>query len=101
MLCMAMTFAYQEGIPFMITYLRQVALCGSVRKMIERAFERSDDMDLRRKINSIPTTESILRAVSLLPSLDDEDKLKVFMIDHALTDLRLSPVQKEQLNLNS
>jgi hypothetical protein len=83
------------------SYVRQVAICESVRETIKRAFAQSDDVKVRLKANNITTTESVLRAVSLLPSLDTEEKLKDFMIEHILNSLRLTAIQREHLNLNS
>jgi hypothetical protein len=85
----------------MLSYLRQVAICESVRGIIKKAFAQSDDVNVRLKANNITTTESVLRAVSLLPSLDTEEKLKDFMIEHILSSLRLTAIQREHLNLNS
>ena len=85
----------------MFSYVKQVAICESVRETIKRAFAQSDDVNVRLKANNITTTESVLRAVSLLPSLDTEDKLKDFMIEHILSSLRLTPIQREHLGLNS
>jgi hypothetical protein len=81
--------------------VRQVAICESVRETIKRAFAQSDDVNVRLKANNITTTESVLRAVSLLPSLDTEEKLKDFIIEHILSSLRLTAIQREHLNLNS
>ena len=85
----------------MFSYVKQVAICESVRETIKRAFAQSDDVNVRLKANNITTTESVLRAVSLLPSLDTEDKLKDFIIEHILSSLRLTPIQREHLGLNS
>ena len=85
----------------MFSYVRQVAICESVRETIKRAFAQSDDVNVRLKANNITTTESVLRAVSLLPSLDTEEKLKDFMIEHILSSLRLTAIQREHLGLNS
>jgi hypothetical protein len=83
------------------SYVRQVAICESVRETIKRAFAQSDDVNVRLKANNITTTESVLRAVSLLPSLDTEEKLKDFIIEHLLSSLRLTVIQREHLGLNS
>jgi hypothetical protein len=84
----------------MISYLRQVALCGPVLEMIKRAITRSDDAGVRAKVIHIPTTESILRAVSVLPGIDTEEKLKDFTIEHVLSSLHLTEIQREHLRLN-
>ena len=83
----------------MLSYVDQVAICGSVRKTIERAVARSNDMGIRAKINNIPTTESVLRAVSVRPDIDSEEKLKDFTIEHILSNLRLTEIQREHLGL--
>jgi hypothetical protein len=83
------------------SYVRQVAICESVRETIKRAFAQSDDVNVRLKANNITTTESVLRAVSLLPSLDTEEKLKDFIIEHILSSLRLTVIQREHLGLNT
>ncbi len=84
----------------MLNYVRQVAICESVQKTIRRALAESDDLSLRMKTSQIPTTDGILRTVSLTPGVDTEEKLKVFMMEHALGSLRLTPSQREHLDLN-
>lgn len=96
-----LTFAHQEVFSIVISYARQAAICGSVRKTIEQTLAQSNDMGLRAKISSIPTTEGILRAVSVRPSIDTEEELKDFIIKHILSSLRLTEIQREYLNLNS
>jgi hypothetical protein len=83
-----------------ISYLRQVAICESVRETIKGALARNDDVVVRLAANSIDTTESVLRAVSLLPSLDTEEKLKDFIIEQMLRSLRLTADQREDLGLS-
>ena len=85
----------------MLSYLRQVAICESVRETIKRALARNDDVGVRLAANNIGTTESVLRAVSLLPGLDTEEKLKDFIIEQMLSSLRLTADQRERLNLSS
>jgi hypothetical protein len=85
----------------MISYLRQVAICDSVREVIKRTLAQSDDMEVRLAANKIATTESVLRAVSLLPSLDTEERLKDFITEHMLSSLRLTGMQRERLNLGN
>ncbi len=85
----------------MFSYTRQVSICGSVRKTIEQTLSQSNEMGLRAKISSIPTTESILRAVSLLPNISTEEELKDFIVKHILSNLRLTEAQREYLKLNS
>ncbi len=83
----------------MISYVRQVAICGPALEMINRAVSRSDDKGIRTKIINIPTTESVLRAVSVLPNIANEEQLKIFIIEHALSNLRLTNIQREHLSL--
>ena len=85
----------------MISYMRQIAICEPVLEMIKRAVTQSDDAGIRAKIVHMPTKESILRAVSVLPSVDTEEKLKEFIIDHLLVSLQLSEIQREHLNFSS
>ena len=85
----------------MLSYTRQVAICGSVRKTIEQTLMQSNDMGLRAKISSIPTTESVLRAVSVLSNINTEDELKDFIVKHIVSNLRLTETQQEYLKLNS
>jgi len=96
-----LTFAHREVFSIMLSYARQAAICGSVRKTIEQTLAQSNDMGLRAKISSIPTTEGILRAVSVRPSIDTEEELKDFIIKHILNSLRLTEIQRAYLKLNS
>ena len=84
----------------MFSYLRQVEICESVRKTIKQALLQSDDKNLKFKIVNIPTNESILRAVSISPDIDTEEKLKDFTIKHMSSSLCLTPIQRECLDLN-
>ncbi|OPX95211.1 MAG: hypothetical protein A4E58_02249 [Syntrophorhabdus sp. PtaB.Bin006] len=84
----------------MLSYLRQVAICESVRETIKQALVQSDDVGIRQKAHTIPTYDSILRAVSLDPSINDEETLKTFIVKHIMGNLRLTAIQKEHLNLN-
>ena len=85
----------------MISYMRQVAICNAVREKIKQTLARSNDMGIRTKIINIPTTESVLRAVSLFPNIDTEEELKDFITKHLLSSLRLTTVQQEHPNVNS
>jgi hypothetical protein len=85
----------------MLSYLRQVEICGPILDMIRRAITQSDDAGTRASIVHIPTKESVLRSVSVLQGIDTEEKLKDFIIKHVLSDLRLTEIQREHLNLNS
>lgn len=85
----------------MISYLRQIVICESVRKKIIQALNQSDDVRIKLKANHLPTNESTLRAVTLLPTLDTEEQLEKFIMQHMLESLHLTAIQEEQLNLNS
>ena len=85
----------------MLNYLRQVEICGPVMEVIRRAITQSDDAGIRASIVHMPTKESVLRAVSVLQHIDTEEKLKDFIIEHVLSVLRLTEIQREHLNLNS
>ena len=68
----------------MLGYLRQVAICKSVLETIRQSLVRSDDWHMKLKLSSIPATESILRAVSALPDLGTEEKLRDFITEYVL-----------------
>ena len=85
----------------MVSYLRQVAICESVQKAIKQALTQGDNLSVRLKIYNIPTTESVLRAVSLSSHVDTDEKLKDFITDHVLCSLCLTADQRGHLNLNS
>jgi len=85
----------------MLGYLRQIAICESVRETIRQALVKSDNWQTRLKAGNLPTADYILRAVSLLPDLDTEERLKTFIIKHVLDSLRVTEIEKEQLNLSS
>jgi len=85
----------------MISYVRQIAVCEPVLEMIKRAVAQSDDAGIRAKIIHIPTKESVLRAVSVNPEIDTEEKLRDFTIEHVLVSLQLTEIEKERLNLSS
>jgi hypothetical protein len=82
-----------------LNYLKQVEICESVRGTIKRAFAQSANLDVRLKANNIAATESVLRAVSVRPDIDSEEKLKDFTIEHILSSLRLTEIQREHLDL--
>jgi|WetSurMetagenome_2_1015567.scaffolds.fasta_scaffold1273089_1 hypothetical protein len=84
----------------MLGYLRQVAICKAVIETIRQSLVRSDDWHMKLKLSSIPATEGILRAVSALPDLGTEEKLRDFITAHVLDSLRLTAIQKEQLMSN-
>ena len=83
----------------MLSYTTQIVMCDSVREMIRQTLVESTQLRIKLKASSIPTTDSILRAVSLFPSINTEEELKAFIIKRIVADLRLSESQKEQLNL--
>jgi hypothetical protein len=84
-----------------LSYVRQVAVCESVRETIKQGLAQSDELGVRLKANHIPTTDGILRMVSLSPGIDTEERLKDLIIEHVLDSLRLTAIQREHLNLNS
>jgi hypothetical protein len=84
----------------MLSYIRQVAICESIREPIKQALVQSSEVSVRQKANDIPTKESILRAASLRPNLDTEEKLRDFLMGHILDSLRLTADQREHLGLN-
>ncbi len=84
----------------MISYSKQLIICNSTRERIKQAIAHSDDASVRSKVNQIPTSESILRAVSLLPEIDTEEKLRDFIIEHIMRSLNFTAIQREHLNLN-
>jgi hypothetical protein len=85
-----------------VSYSRQTAICESVREMIRQALAKSHELSVKLRTSDIPTTDSILRTVSvLLPSIDNEEQLKDFIIDHVLASLHMTTIQKEHLSLNS
>jgi hypothetical protein len=83
----------------MLRYSKQIAICDSIRETIKQILIKSNQLSIKLKASSVPTTDSILRAVSSLPNMNTEEDLKEFIIKRILTDLRLTESQKEQLNL--
>ena len=55
-----------------------------------------NDMGMRQKVNDIPTTESILRVVSLYPTLNTEETLKEFITNHIINP-SINPIQRNNL----
>jgi len=78
----------------MISYMKQVSVCDSVREIIKRAFTQSTDPSLKMKTGNIPSTDSILRAISLSPHIEDEHTLTEAIVEHTLKTLRLTDDQK-------
>ncbi len=83
----------------MLSYTRQIALCESVRETVKQALVKSSQLSTKLKAGSIPTTDSILRAVSLFPNINTDEELKEFIIKRIVTYLRLTEDEKEQLSL--
>jgi hypothetical protein len=83
----------------MLSYLRQISICESVLEMIRQTLARSDEADVKRQANYLPSYDSVLRAASLSPSTDTEERLQTFIIDHVLKNLRLTVTQKEHLSV--
>ena len=83
----------------MLSYPRQIALCEQVRETIKQALLKSSQLSTKLKTSSIPTTDSILRAVSISKNVDTEEQLKGFVLKYILADLRLTEDQTELLNL--
>jgi hypothetical protein len=81
----------------MISYMKQVSLCDSVRETIKRAFTQTADLSLRMKTGNIPSTDSILRAISISPRIEDEQTLKQAIVEHTLNALRLTEDQKADI----
>ncbi len=84
----------------MISYSRQVVISGSVLKVMKQTLSQSDDAEVRQKAANVPTTENVLRAATLYPSLDTEAKLKDFVVDYVLNSLHITVAQREHLNFN-
>jgi hypothetical protein len=80
----------------MLSYVRQAALCNSVRETIREAFSQ-DDLATKLKMGNIPSVDTILRTVSLFPHVNDEHTLKPMIIDHILRSLRLSEDHEKDL----
>jgi hypothetical protein len=58
--------------------------------MIRETLVKNSQLCTKLKASSIPSIDNILRAASVSPSFDTEEKLKDFIIDYALFSLRLS-----------
>lgn len=65
--------------------------------MIKQALGKSDEWHTKLKASDMPTTESILRAVSVLSSVDSEEQLEDFIIEFILGSLHITTVRKEDL----
>jgi hypothetical protein len=84
----------------MLSYSIQIVICDSIRETIRQILIKSSQLSTKLKAGSVPSTDSILRGVSLLPNVNTEEELKEFIIKRVLTDLQLTESQKEQLNLS-
>lgn len=84
----------------MVSYVRQMSICDSILKEIKQALARSGDLRVRQKADKIPTTDAVLRVVSLTPELRTEEGLKDFITGYVLGELNLTAVQREQLDLS-
>ena len=81
----------------MLGYLRQVGICKSVLETIRQSLEKSGDWHVKLKMSTIPAPESILRAVSVRPDLNTEEKVRDFITEYVMDSLRLTTIQREQL----
>jgi hypothetical protein len=80
----------------MLSYIRQAALCNSVRETIKGAFSQ-DDLATGLKIGNPPSVDSVLRTTSMFSHIDDEQTLKHMIIDHILKSLCLPEDQEADL----
>ena len=78
----------------MISYTKQVSVCNSVLEIIKQTFNRSPDPAVRIKTGNVPSTDSILRAISLSPHIEDEQTLRQAIVEHILNALRLTEEQR-------
>jgi hypothetical protein len=85
----------------MVSYVRQMLVCDSILKTIRQELARSSDSGVRQKANKLPTTDAILRTVSLVSGIETEERLKDFITEYALGVLNLTETQKEQLSRES
>ena len=83
----------------MLSYSTQIVICDSIRETIRQTLIKSSQLSTKLKAGSVPTTDSILRAVSLWPNVNTEEELKELILERILIALRLTESQKEQLNL--
>ena len=49
----------------MISYSTQIVICESGREMMRQALTKNSQLSIKFKVSSVPTTDSILSAVSL------------------------------------
>ena len=81
-----------------LSYSRQMVICESVREIIRETLVTSSQLPIKLKTSGIPTTDGILRAVSVLPKMNTEEQLRMFIIDHVLAALRLTENEKERVS---
>jgi len=85
----------------MVSYVRQMLICDSILKKVKQALVRSGDLNMRERANRIPDTDAVLRVVSLIQEAWTEEGLKDFIMGYVLGELRLTPIQREQLDLDA
>jgi hypothetical protein len=85
----------------MVSYVRQMLVCDSILKTMRQELARSSDSGIRQKADKLPTTDAVLRTVSLVSGLETEERLKDYITEYVLGVLNLTDVQKELLNRDS
>jgi len=83
----------------MLSYPRQIALCEQVRETIKQALLKSSQLSTKLKTSSIPTTDSILRAVSISNTWIPKNSWKSFVLKYILADLRLTESEEETIDV--
>jgi hypothetical protein len=83
----------------MISYARQTAVCNAVRETVKQAFEQIGYRTLGSKTGDIPTTDSVLRAISLSPNIDTEQTLKQVITEYIIAALRLTEGPEGRLQI--
>jgi hypothetical protein len=81
----------------MLNYSRQIVICGSIRETIKQALMKSGQLSTKLKTGSIFSTDSILRAVSLFPRINNGEELKEFIAKRIASDLRLTESEREKI----
>jgi hypothetical protein len=85
----------------MVSYVRQMLVCDSILKTMRQELARSSDSSIRQKANKLPTTDAVLRTVSLVSGIETEERLKDYITEYVLGVINLTEVQKEQLSRDS
>jgi hypothetical protein len=85
----------------MVSYVRQMLVCDAILKTMRQELARSGDSGIRQKANRLPTTDAVLRTVSLVSGVETEERLKDFITEYVLGVLNLTETQKEQLSRDS